>query len=262
MIVSEGMTPLLFLARVALAYVILQAVIIAIVKFLPRAALPGQVRRVVFVNIVNHVFYIGAALMGIAIMSDAAKLNATGAIWAVPIGVVAGFFFYVSIEVAARLGRKAMGQVLFDLQELAVSPVFPRSIMVPGIFNFLLLKPLGEELLFRGVMVGVLSTQIHWGIAILITVIVENLRYPQLTWFGRNTLRAAIPGLIFLISPTILLTLAMGMMAHAIGAAAQISRVRKLAETIRKGNPDFKIEDVIAEHNRAARNAESGNEKK
>lgn len=239
------MTPLLFLARAALVYIALQAIIVLIVKFIPKTGLPGQVKRVVTVNIINHLFYIGVAVLGIAIKPEAAKITSDGALWAVPAGIALGFVFFVSFEVASRLGRKIMGQVLFDLQELAVSPVFPRHILVPGLFNYLILKPLSEELLFRGVMIGVLSTQIHWGAAILVTVIVENLRYPQLTWLGKNTLRAIIPGLLFLISPTILITMAMGIMAHALGAVAQISRVRKLADSLGVKSGEHEIAELF-----------------
>ncbi len=239
-----------------MVYIALQAIFVVIVKFLPKTGLPGQVKRVVVVNIVNHLFYIGVASLGIALSPEAAKITAAGAIWAAPAGIALGFFFFVSFEVASRLGRKIMGQVLFDLQELAVSPIFPRHILVPGLFNYVVLKPLSEELLFRGVMIGVLSTQIHWGVAILLTVIVENLRYPQLTWLGKNTLRAIIPGLLFLISPTILLTMAMGIMAHALGAVAQTSRVRKLAESLGGKTGEKEIAEFLT---RQASTGKTGN---
>ena len=240
------MTPLDYLARVLLAYLLLQAAILIAVKFFPSVRLTGQVQRAVWVNIVNHLFYVAAAVIGIALAPEAAKITPAGAIWAVPVGIVAGFFYFVAVEVAARLGRKAMGQILFDLQEMAVSPVFPKYIFVPGLFNMVLLKPLAEELLFRGMIIGVLSTQIHWGAAMLIAVVVENLRYPQLVWFARNTIRSLVPALVFLLSPTILLTLALGVMAHALAATAQISRVRKLAENVGKENPGLDIVEVIA----------------
>jgi membrane protease YdiL (CAAX protease family) len=219
---------LTFLLQASGAYLLLQLAFLVLLRILPPPRMLNQVRRTAYISSANHAFFIVAGILSAIGDPVHAKVNTDGIWWTLPAGLILGFFYFVTVEVATRLSLKYSRQVIFDLQELAVSPVLPRNTIIPGLANYLILRPFGEELFFRAFMIGVLSTQMHWTTALLITVVFENLRYPQAAWLSRNTLRAVIPGLLFVVSPSIVLTLAMGLTAQALATLNQVSRIRRV----------------------------------
>ncbi|MCD6118254.1 CPBP family intramembrane metalloprotease [bacterium] len=239
------MNPLSYALMVFSAYIVLQAFIIVVLKFLPKVRLSGQIARTVVINLINYSFFIIAGIIGIGIAPEAAKISTAGFYWIIPVGIVAGFLFFIFCEVATRLSLKYASEFVFDLQEMAVSPVFPKGIFIPGFINLVLVKPFAEEILFRAFLIGVLSTEMHWATAILITIVLENLRYPQLAWFARNTIRALTLGLLFVVSPSIILPLTASLIAHFLIAINQVSRVRRLVSEGEKSTSKSRKEVIL-----------------
>ncbi len=216
----------MFLFKALGIYLLMQVAILFILHALPKPQLINQIRRSVFVGIANHLYFIIAGALGSTLLREASKINFIGAFWAIPLGLIGGFFLFIIIEVASRLAKRFADERLLDLQLFALTPIIQRNILIPGLLNYIALKPLGEELFFRAFVVGVLSTQINVFAAVLIAVILENLRYPQIAWFSRNTLRAALLSILFIMSPTLLLPLSVSISCGILSALNQISKVK------------------------------------
>jgi len=235
-----------FLLQVCGVYLVLQFAFLVVLRLLPPPKMLNQVRRTAYIGSANHVYLLAAGVLGAARDPIHAKINLDYVWWTLPAGLIVGFFYFVLVEVVVRLTLKQTREALYDLQELAVSPVLPRDIIVPGVANFMILRPFGEELFMRAFVIGVLSTQIHWAMAIVITVVFENLRYPQNSWLGKNILRTVIPGLIFVVAPSIILTLAMNIMYQTLAAMNQISKIRRVVAAgkaeLLKDKPDVQAD--------------------
>lgn len=240
------MHPLQDLLLILAVYFALQIAFALISRFIGPARLTGQVLRAVWVSLLNHVYFIAAAIWFIRDAPLDAKITTGGFWWVIPLGLFIGFFFFIFVEAVTRASRKLASEFLFDLQVLGLSPAFPKYVLVPAVINYLIAKPIGEELLFRGFMLGVMTDRVHPLLALALTVIIENLRYPQVAWIGRNTFRALVLGGLFLLSPSILLPLAASFIAHSLGAFAQVAKMRRvLSEQALKGKaPPGSLDDL------------------
>jgi hypothetical protein len=223
---------LVYLFKALGLYLLIQVILLFVMNSLPKPELINHVRRSVYVGLMNHVFFIIAGVYGATFSLEAAKINNTGIWWIIPLGIFLGFVYFLITEVASRLIRRNSVETLLDLQLYAITPVMPRNVLIPGLINYLALKPLGEELFFRAFAIGVLSTQIHLSIAVLIVVILENLRYPQVSWFPRNTIKALLLAALFIFSPSVLLPLSVSVTCGVLTAINQISKVRNALEKI------------------------------
>lgn len=224
------MNALDYLLRCLGCYLAIQVVILIILNLLTKPQLINQVRRSVYISSVNHIFFLIAGVLGAMTKPEAAKINLIGVWWIFPLGLVLGFVSFIITEVASRLAKRYLSDTLLDLQLFAVTPVVPRNILIPGLVNYLVLKPLGEELFLRAFVIGVLSTQIHVAYAILITILLENLRYPQAAWFPRNTLRVLFLSVLFIYAPTVLLPLSASIVHSILASLNQISRIKNALE--------------------------------
>ena len=147
------MQPFTFLFQALAVYFGAQFVLAIVFRPMLKKGLTGNVGRAVVISGVNHVLLAALGWLGIRNNQVAAKINFVFPPWYVLLALIAGFILFVILDVGTRISKRKAGQLLFDLEEIALSPAFPKYISIPGQINYFLLKPLGEELFLRAFMV-------------------------------------------------------------------------------------------------------------
>jgi membrane protease YdiL (CAAX protease family) len=232
-----------FLLKVIAIYLAAQLVFVLAFGGIGGDRLTPKVSRSVFVSLFNHILFGIAAVVGIGQALDAAKINTQGAVWIVPVSLFAGFFLFVLLDIGTKFARRKTPGLLIDLQELGIFPAFPPYISIPALINFFLAKPVGEELFFRGFVLGIVGSEVGPWPALGISVVLENLRYPQLAWAWRSTTRALILGALFFSGPSVLLPISVSVAAHIFQGMIQIGRVGRAVKTTGKLPGDMTATD-------------------